>query len=555
VARIKRLLSPEPPTIARLPADSASGSSPVPQAADQPSSWSRGLPAAVAVLLVGALAYLLMSKPWISKPVGPPATSNATLSPAPPAAFNPPSHSVAVLPFVNMSGDKEQEYFSEGLTEEILNSLVKVTELQVAARTSSFSFQGEHPDIATVAHKLNVASVLEGSVRRSGTKVRITAQLINAVTGFHLWSETYDRNVNDILDLQTEIATAVASALKVSLLGDIAGKVELGGTRNPAAFDAYLRGWKIFYAARKTSDMKAAIDLHSRAIDLDPKYALAYAARAVAFDNYAEYLVNNIDPKTLESVLATRDAVLTKALEDAHEAIALAPGLGEGYSALGLVSSDGLELGRAGTAVERALVLSPGNARILRIYSFVNAPLGRVDTAISTARQALLLDPVNVESGYALAGALFHARRYAESLVVLQKFGAADPQRGEINTNRGLVYYALGNFEAARTACELDTSDVLNLVCLAITYEQIGRETDAKAMLEKLRTASGDASLYQYARIYAQWGSGAKALECLDSALRLRDSDLLFLKMDPLLDPLRKEPRFQAVMRELKFPE
>jgi TolB-like protein len=158
-----------------------------------------------------------------------------------------------VLPFVNMSGDKDQEYFSEGLTEELLNSLSRINELQVAARTSSFSFQGEHPDIATVAHKLNVAAVLEGSVRRSDHTIRITAQLINAVTGFHLWSQTYDRDLGDVLKLQTEIATAVAEALKVTLLGDVSARIELGGTRNPAAFDAYLRGLKLARIAAATT--------------------------------------------------------------------------------------------------------------------------------------------------------------------------------------------------------------------------------------------------------------------------------------------------------------
>ena len=156
------------------------------------------------------------------------------------AAFTPPPHSIAVLPFVNMSGDKEQEYFSDGLTEELLNSLAEINELQVAARTSAFSFKGKDTDIGTIARKLNVGAVLEGSVRRSGHTIRITAQLINAVTGFHLWSKTYDRDLGDVLKLQTEIATAVAG-LKVTLLGDVAAKIELGGTRNPAAFDAYLR--------------------------------------------------------------------------------------------------------------------------------------------------------------------------------------------------------------------------------------------------------------------------------------------------------------------------
>jgi TolB-like protein len=171
----------------------------------------------IAVVVV-ALGYLVANQLVLSKrgaEVGA-APASAPQS-APATAFNPPPHSIAVLPFVNLSGDKEQEYFSDGLTEELLNSLADIDGLQVAARTSSFSFK-EHPDIVTVAHKLNVTAVLEGSVRRSAHTVRITAQLINAVTGFHLWSKTYDRDLGDVLKLQTEIATAVASALKVTLL-------------------------------------------------------------------------------------------------------------------------------------------------------------------------------------------------------------------------------------------------------------------------------------------------------------------------------------------------
>src|SRR5215468_1497828 len=204
----------------------------------------------LAVLVLG-LAYVGVDKFWISRRsvvVQPVASTEQAASRdaanATAVAFTPPPHSVAVLPFVNMSGDASQAYFSDGLTEELINSLSRISELQVAARTSSFSFQGEHPDIGTVAHKLNVASVLEGSVRRSGRTIRVTAQLNNAVTGFHLWSQTYDRDLGDVLRLQTEIAAAVANALKLTLLGDLAAKVELGGTRNPAAFDAYIRASK-----------------------------------------------------------------------------------------------------------------------------------------------------------------------------------------------------------------------------------------------------------------------------------------------------------------------
>ena len=227
-----------------------------------------------------------------------------------------------------MSGDKEQEYFSDGLTEELLNSLAEINELQVAARTSAFSFKGKNTDIGTIARKLNVGAVLEGSVRRSANTIRITAQLINAVTGFHLWSKTYDRDLGDVLKLQTEIATAVASALKVTLLGDVAAKVELGGTRNPAAFDAYLRGAKAFSSRHEAKDLPAAIAAYTEAIRLDPHYALAFAGRSIALSGVAG---------EAETAAAAREGY-DKAQADARQALALAPDLAQAHLALAVVS-------------------------------------------------------------------------------------------------------------------------------------------------------------------------------------------------------------------------
>ena len=216
----------------------------------------------------------------------------APSAPAGAAAFNPPPHSIAVLPFVNLSGDKDQEYFSDGLTEELLNSLAEIEGLQVAARTSAFSFKGQDNDIGTIARKwVNVGAVLEGRVRRSAKTIRISAQLIIAVTGFHLWSKSYDRDLGDVLKLQSEIATAVAERLKVTLLGDTSAKIELGGTRNPAAFDAYLRGAKADSSRRDTKDLPAAIAAYTEAIHLDPHYALSFAARSGAHSGYAQEAV------------------------------------------------------------------------------------------------------------------------------------------------------------------------------------------------------------------------------------------------------------------------
>jgi TolB-like protein len=315
------------------------------------------------------------------------ATSNpqqaATLASAPTTvAFKPPPHSIAVLPFVNTSGDKDQEYFSDGLTEELLNSLARINELQVAGRTSSFYFKGKNVDLGTVAHRLNVAAVLEGSVRRSANTVRITAQLVNASTGFHLWSQTYDRSLGHILALQTEIANAVAAALKVTMLGDVAAKIELGGTRNPAALDAYLRATNAhFTVINRKQDAPVALAAYSEALRLDPKFVLALAGRSIALAQYAPYIAG-------QAMHDARD----KALVDARQAIALAPELAEGHLALALLFEDLLDFTQATTEYNRALALAPGNARVLRDYGFFAVSMGRTDEGLAAARRAAVLD-------------------------------------------------------------------------------------------------------------------------------------------------------------------
>jgi TolB-like protein/tetratricopeptide (TPR) repeat protein len=522
VNRIGQLLAGESehsPTVAWRPTAVASGTSSRLKAA-----WL-----AVAVGLAALATYLVVEKLWIGRPV----------------AFAPPPHSIAVLPFVNLSGDNEQEYFSDGLTEELLNSLAAVQGLQVAARTSSFSFK-EHPDIVTVARKLNVASVLEGSVRRSEHTVRVTAQLINAVTGFHLWSKTYDRDLGDVLKLQTEIATAVAGALKVTLLGDVALKIELGGTRNPAAFDAYLRGLKLARIAIATTppDCREPIEAYSEAIALDSNYALAYANRALITWDCATNSAQWLQQPNEEKVRA-----------DAERAIALAPSLAEGYVALSWLEVGLLNLEAADQACARALALAPGNDRVLYHCSLLAAYLGHADTAISGARRGVALDPLNPLSHRALGDTLRYARHYDEAIAAYQASIAVDPEHSaETYALRGLSYYLAGNLSLAQSSCEARPEYFRSQVCQAIIYDRLGRHGDATAEVAKIVQSAGEAAAYQYTEIHTQWGDRKAALDWLEKAMRLRDPGLVYTKSDPLLDPLRKEPRFQAIERALKFP-
>jgi len=536
IERVRRLLSGEP---SQGPTGTASAASRVPAAPStqkpvQALWWSKATLLATITVLVVALGYFVANRLVLSK-------RGAEVAPA--TAFSPPPHSIAVLPFVNLSGDKEQEYFSDGLTEELLNSLAEINELQVAARTSSFSFK-EHPDIATVAHKLNVGAVLEGSVRRSAHTVRITAQLINAVTGFHVWSKTYDRALGDVLKLQTEIATAVAGALKVTLLGDLAAKVELGGTRNPGAFDAYLRGAKAASSARDSKDLPAAVAAYTEAIRLDPHYALAFAGRSLAFSNVAG---------EAETAAAAREG-LDKAQADARQALILAPDLAEAHLALAIVSNNTLDFTQASDEYDRALALAPGSAQVLRMSGSFAAYMGHFDAGLAAARRAVVLDPLARGSHSGLGQALYAARRYQEAVAAFAEVISLEPDYKASYGQRGFAYYRLGDLERARASCETKPDYWYSQWCLSVIYDKLGRHADAEAVLSKLKAALGDTAAYQYATIYAQWGNRAAALDWLGTALRLPDSGLELLKTDPLLDSLRKEPRFQAIERELKFP-
>ena len=551
VERVRRLVSPEPshgPTTTALPAAPASAQTPLTrERVATPWRSKQALPMVLAVVGAGALAYFGIDKFWLSKYQASPPTPPAAPASAAPGAFAPPRHSIAVLPFVNMSGDKGQEYFSDGLSEELLNSLARIDELQVAARTSSFYFKGEHTDLPTIAHKLNVASVLEGSVRRSGHTVRVTAQLNNAVTGFHLWSQTYDRDLSDVLALQTEIANAVASALKVTLLGDVVAKIEVGGTQNPAAFDAYLRAAKAYREYQNDKDLQDAIAVYTEAIRLDPEYALAYADRSLAFSKFATNFTT--------SPAARRD-YFNKAQVDARKAVALAPDLAEGHLALASLFEGSLEFMRASHEYDRALALEPGNARLLKDYAWFVALMGQTESGLRSARRAVALDPLNSNNHFSLGAALLLARRPREAIAVFTDARALNPDDVYATSWLGAAYRSLGDFQSARATFEsIQAADTFNkLFGLAVTYDKLGRHADAETILAKLRALQGDSAAVFYSQIYAQWGDTTRALGWLETAMRQQDPYLEYVKMGPLFDPLRKEPRFQAIERQLKFP-
>ena len=496
----------------------------------------------IAFLIAGLVAVAI----FLTGPSTEVAPSGAQQQPAD-APFAPPPHSIAVLSFVNMSGDKNDEYFSDGLAEELLATLVRINELQVAARTSSFSFKGTPADIQTIARKLNVGAVLEGSVRKSGERLRITAQLINATTGFHLWSETYDRDLKDVFSLQTEIATAVAGALQVTLLGDAKERLTDGGTANPEAFDSFLRARKTVEESLEEPSLRAGIALFDEAIKEDPNYALAYARRAEALAALANYWTGAGREKEKKDLYAQARASVDKAVE-------LAPTSGQVYGSLAVVlGSTSNDFAAIESAYRRGLALEPGNSDLQAEYARIAVDLGRPD-ALAAANRAVTLNPLDPGTHGGKGVVLFFMRRYDEARASFDEVLRL-LNDGIGRSWMGMTELAAGRPTAALPFCEPDKHAWYGQQCLAIAYYQLGRKSEASTMLRQLESEQGDGGAYQFAQVHAQWGQKAEAMKWLVTALRKQDGGLVDIKVDPLLDPVRDEPQFSDIVEQLNFPK
>jgi TolB-like protein/DNA-binding winged helix-turn-helix (wHTH) protein len=495
-----------------------------------------GVAAALALLAAGVAG-------WEFRPV------TAIAPPAASPPFAPPTHSIAVLAFSNLSGDPAQEYFSDGLSEELIDKLSRISNLHVAARLSAFSFKNKFPTIDEVARRLNVGRVLEGSVRRDGKRLRVTARLVDGLTGYELWSHSYDRNESDVFEVQGELAKAVAAALQVKLTGADIGNLTLGGTHNPKALDAYLRAMAVLEGPDDSTEagqrMMAAFD---EAVALDPNFAVAQAHRAMAFWHIA-------------SVTEHPDLDMTKrlraeALRGARRAVAQAPDLAEAHVALGLALDDTLP-DFAGQEAEfaRARALAPGSSEVARNYGRFEVLAGRADVGVQAANEAVALDPLTAKAHYSLAWTDYLAGRWHAASVALdhaQQLGTT--QTVYIAALRGQIALMQGDPATARAVCMDKVSWEID-VCLAMANHALGRLGEAAAAMARLRRALGDTGAYNYAQVYAQWGQPGEALRWLELAYGLHDTGLILLKADPLLAPLRHTPQFQSLQKRLGFPQ
>jgi len=496
--------------------------------------------AAVLVVLVLVAAYFFANK------VRDHGASGLTASGQSSAAIA--DKSIAVLPFTDMSEKKDQEYFADGLSEELINALALIDELQVAARTSSFSFKGQALDVETIGRKLHVDAVLEGSVRRSGNTVRVTVQLINASNGFHIWSHSYDRDLKDVLAVQSDIAIAVAQQLQAKLLGNEAGKIEVGGTRDPQAYDAYLRATQLYSKADSVELFRIALAAFDQAIALDADFAAAHGGRAFSLLGIAN--------GTLD--LGLREDMQKKAGEAAARAVALAPDSGEAHLAAAVVCQRTLQFGCAASEFDRALVLTPGSAQVQRYFARFSSLLGHREVAQAAARRAVRLDPQNYYSRRTLAGTLYDARLFNEAIAAAQEAEALNPDLRSSETLIFLSYLALGRSDLARQNCESPVTVIADdgrHWCLALAYHALRMPAEAQGELLKLRALGwGEARAVSYAGIYAQRGDTRAALDWLATAERTHAAALEGLKVNWLLDPVRNEPEFKALEQRLKFP-
>ncbi len=450
--------------------------------------------------------------------------------------------SIAVLPFVNMSGDSDQEYFAVGVTEEILNTLVAIDELQVTGRTSSFTFKDRSDvDLKTIGRMLGVSNILEGSVRKAGNEVRITAQLTTAENGFHLWSETYDRELTDIFKIQEEIATAIGEALQVELGLKVVQSLDGRRTDNPAAYDAYIKGR--FWAGKTTGQgWPQAIEHYEEAVRLDPNFALAHAGLADAYVNNANW--GGVPARVAHP----------KAKQAADEAVRLNPTLAEAHAAQALVKLF-LEWDweAADAAFRQALILNLSNAYALHHFGHYLDFIGRPQESLDVFADALALDPLAAFQWTGQAYTLVNMGEFERAGVALDRALELDPALPMRWTVLGMLHDARGEFEEAVSAWErglsLDTEVPYQRALLGYGYARTGRVNEAKAILETLTSTSqpGVGAMHR-AVIFAGLGDFDNAFRMLEQALVDREPWIIGQKIDSGFSLMNHDPRFASIL-------
>ena len=464
----------------------------------------------------------------------------------------PEDNRVAVLPFKNLSGDPKQDYFADGLSAEVRAELARNAALQVAAQTSSSAFKDRTQSAKEMAEKLGVAYLLDGNARKADSTVRVNAELIDGRTGFSLWAETFERPLDNVFAVQSEIAASVTTALVDRVARQASegkpakgtGRVSSGGTENVAAFEHKLKGRALFESALGGQTDLDALAEFEAALALDPNYAAAHAWRSRTLSVlYGQSMASS-----------TAERMRLDAIEAARRAVAIAPDFADGYSALGFsLFNVGLDVKAAKTVFEQSVQYGRGDGDVLTGFAVFCARTGRFGEAAATIARAATLDPLN-PTVFRSAGTIeLLARRYAAALPFFDRALSINPKMSVAPSLRGTALMLLGRQGEARQAFEAEPNRVFALPGLAILDHQADQKASAQANFEKLVREAGDSGLYQQAQVLAMWGELDRAVAQLRRAYEVKDAGLANLYTDPLLDKLKGNSEYQRLLKIIGF--
>jgi serine/threonine-protein kinase len=481
--------------------------------------------AALACVGIAALMYL---RPWVVQEKG--------LS------------SIAVLPFADMSPEKDQEYFCDGMAEELITALTQIKDLRVIARTSAFSYKGKDVKARDIGSQLNVATILEGSVRKADNRLRVTVQLVDTKGGHHLWSERYDRDMGDVFAIQDEITLAIVDKLRPKLLGEQEAKLTKRQPVDIEAYNLYLKGL-FFWNKRGEMNLKKAIEYFEQAIEKDPNYAPAYAGLASSYSHLPIY-----------SPLPSKQAV-RKARELALKALEIDKTLPEAHAALGFINMwYDWDWAGAERAFKRAIELNPGYALAHKWYSDTFMFRARFDEALKEREQALELDPVSVLINKDLGTGYYFAGQFDRAIDALKRAIEMDPSRMHTHLQLGEVYLAKSMYEEALMEFQKERevsggAHAWAEMYTGWTYVEMGKADEAQKVLDKLleRSKTEYVSPFTLACFHFVLGRNDEGFKWLNKAYEERDLHLGWLKIEPLFDSVRSDPRYTALLKKMNL--
>ncbi len=493
-------------------------------------AWSWWLIATIALCVVGLLGWGWQGWPNRSR-----------------AAPVPAIRSVAVLPLENLSGDPSQEYFADGMTEEVIGRLSMIRGLRVISRTSVMQFRNTRPSAQEIAKMLNVDGIVEGSVMREGDHVRVHAQLINAATDQHIWSESYDRELRDTLALESEVAQVIARKVEVTITGQ--EHVRLAGARevSPDVYESYLKGRGAVDRDNSRAEIEKSVTYFEEAIKKDPTFAPAYTGLATAYDKLGRVFIGALPPGVAHQ----------KVIGAARKALELDPNIAEAHAQLAFLYMQRWQWRDAEAEYRRALELNPNDAAAYRGFGAGWLMLqGRMDEALAMSQRALELDPLG-EAGTDVGWVLFHARRYDEAIRELRSVVAVHPDDAYARSILGRVLICAGQSQEAISLLEdaVSSTDrsLGSIQWLAVAYAHAGRRAEAVRLVDELKRRQKTTYVPPAAFVfpYVELGDYDQAFAWLELAYREQSNILMFLRVGPFFDPVRNDPRFKDLLRRV----